>query len=103
MDAHRVEKLVAQVLDETRAFRQETNEKLANVKEDLANVKEDLANVKEDLANVKRDLGLVKLAVTEHSREIAELRDGQQRIEAKLDSALADQEARIIKLEGAAE
>ena len=84
-----VEKLVVQVLEETRAFRRE--------------VLDELRTVKGDLALVKGDLALVKLAVTEHSREIKDLRGDMRRIEVKLDTAVAEHGARIDKLEGAAE
>lgn len=89
MDADRLERLVGQVLEETRAFRQEVNEKFAEVNEKFA-----IAT--QERQALRRDLGLVQSAVLDVSRDL-------RRVETKFDALLANHEERLQKLEGAAE
>lgn len=114
VDPDRIEKLVTQVLEETRDFRQDTSEKLATLRRDVdkvlgetrafrqetnekfAAIDEKLAAVDESLATLRRDMGLVQTAVLDVAKDL-------KRVEAKLDKTIADHGARLDKLEGAAE
>ncbi len=89
MDADRIERLVSQVLEETRAFRQETLDKFAEVNEQLA-------VAAQERHALRRDVGLVQTAVLEVAKDL-------RRVEAKLDATIKDHGARLDKLEGAAE
>ncbi len=72
---------------------------LGTVKLELGTVKSELGTVKSELGTVKSELGMVKVAVMENSTKIKKLESGQDRIEKKLDTTLADHERRIEKLE----
>ncbi len=93
VDSDRVEKLVAQILEETRTLRQETLAFRQETRETIAALDEKFT----------AEFKFVKLAIMEHSREIKDLRGDVRRVEAKLDSVVAEHGARIDKLEGAAE
>lgn len=90
MDPDRLERLMLQVLDETRSLRHETNEFRQETNERFS-------RVERDLSGLKVEMGQVKDAIRTHSKEL-------QRIETKLDTALAAHGARLDRLEqGAAE
>ena len=79
---------------------------LNTVKSDLISVKSDLISVKSDLISVKSELTTVKVAVMDNSKQIKDLKTGQQelrekveRIENKLDTVVTDHEQRLQKLE----
>lgn len=110
LDPERLEKLVAQVLEETRAFRQEFNEKIIDFRQEVdarfaqvdarfAQVDARFAEVDEKLGELRRDLGFVQAAVLETASGLREVAKDVKRVETKLDA----QGARIDKLEGAAE
>ncbi len=89
----RLEKLVTQVLEETRAFRQETKEEITSLRREM----------KENFASVRRDIGLLQTATLENATGLKEVRDDVKRVEGKLDTPISDHGARLDKLEGAAE
>jgi chromosome segregation ATPase len=110
VDPDRVERLMIQVLEETRAFRQEMNDKFAGVNDKFVEVNDKFAGVNDKFVEVneklvmaaqerqalRRDLDLVQAAVLEISKDV-------RRVEAKLDETIANHGARLDKLEGAAE
>lgn len=94
---------MTQVLEETRALRQETHEKFAEVNGKFGEVNGKFDEVNEKLATaaqerqaLRRDVVLVQTAVLEVAKDL-------KRVEAKLDETIASHGARLDKLEGAAE
>ncbi len=81
MDPDRLESLVARVLEETRAFRQEANEKFAAADKKIE--------------GLRRDMKLVQTAVLDVAQDV-------KRVEAKLDKTIAEHGERLDNLEGTA-
>jgi hypothetical protein len=107
VNTDRVEALVIQVLEETRGFRQEVNERFAKVDERFAAIDGRLAGVdgrfaamekemREGFAEVRRDIRLLQTAVLDVTRDV-------RRVETKLDTAVEQLDGRLRRLEGAAE
>lgn len=105
MDLDRIERLVTQVLEETRAFRQEVlgkfasvDDRFAAIDDKFAAIDDKFAAIDDKFADVRRDIGLVQIAVLETAQRVT-------RVETKLDRMSVVQEshgARLDALEASA-
>ncbi|MFH1777797.1 MAG: hypothetical protein ABH952_09620 [Candidatus Omnitrophota bacterium] len=85
---------------ETRVLLEEIRSSVKTVAEQVGTIKEEiLSEVKSEIGQVKSELDIVKMAVMENSRKISDLKSGQERIEQKLDTNIANHEQRITKIE----
>lgn len=102
MNPDRIENLVTQVLEETRAFRQETNARFDAVDARFDAVDARFDGLDQTVAGVRRDLTLVQTAVLDLAKDLKRVEQRVERVEGKLDQTIAEHGARLDKLERSA-
>jgi len=81
----------------------ETRVLLERISSDVRTVAEQHGSVKEEMTQLRNSMesrsATVEMAVMESAKEIKALKNGQERVEQKLDTTLTNHEQRITKIE----
>lgn len=84
---------------ETRVLLEEIRSDVRTIAEQYTDIAKRLDNIERDVAILKEDMAILKAVAKEHTKQIQELKAGQERIEKKFDTIIADHEIRLKKLE----